>query len=177
MRRKYLLIFLASILMVGFHAASQSAPEDPVRSVTGDLKFVITEQGQYKSLGEVLDLAAPNTASGKIGEHRGIRLIRSGASIPAKKGVIFGFRYRVEGQRDGPMMGAQMHVMHPPMRGVDGKLHSSQTASIDLFFENGVAEDDIVYVLSEDFEVLPGVWTLQILFDGKPAASRSFELR
>jgi hypothetical protein len=168
---------LASFALATFISSAVAAPRGAERTTVGELTFVVTEVGQYETVGDVVDVPQPNTAAGKMSEHEKIRLVRAGNQIPAKKGNAFGFRYRVEGKRDGPMTGAEMHVVHPPMQGVDGRIHTTTTASIDLYFESGVAEEDIIYMLSEDFEVLPGTWILQIRFDGKVAATRTFELR
>ena len=83
----------------------------------------------------------------------------------------------LKGPYEGAVSGFEMHVDHPAMRGVDGRTHTTQTAPIEIDFEKGVAHHDIVYILSEDFEVLPGEWALEIRFQGKPVLSRRFTLR
>jgi hypothetical protein len=137
----------------------------------------VLEEGAFETKGDVASVEMPQTAAGKIGEYSEIRLVKAGTEFKATKGLTFGFRYKLHGPFKGPMIGYEMHVIHPPMLGQDGKMHTTTTAPLELYFVDGVARDDIVYILSEDFEVLPGKWTLQILLDGKTLVSKDYLLR
>ena len=141
------------------------------------MEVALVDEGVYEILGDTQNIAAPQTAAGKIGEHGGLNLLAATNSLIAKKGITFGYRFVLKGPYDGSVSGFEMHVVHPAMRGVDGKTHTTQTAPIEIDFEKGIAYHDIVYILSEDFEVLPGEWALEIRFQGKPVLSRRFTLR
>jgi hypothetical protein len=151
-------------------------PAAPSIEAPREFKFDILDVGVYETLGDTVIKAAPSTAAGRVSEHEGLNLLGATDRLRAQRGVVFGYRYRIVGQLQGEADDFEMHVIHPSMRGVDGKFHTSQTAPIKLFFENGAVEDHIVYTLREAFEVLPGTWTLQIRFKGTPVITKSFTL-
>jgi hypothetical protein len=168
-------VLLVSAVLMGSHTVL--AQTTPQTSNQAGLVVEILEEGSFEIRGEVVDIDAPQTPAGKTGEHSEIRLLKSGSEFTAAKGLTIGFRYKLNGPYKGPMMGYELHVIHPPMLGQDGKTHTTTTAALELYFVDGVARDDLVYMLSEDFEVLPGKWTLQILLDGKPLISKDYLLR
>ena len=176
MRITTLLLFSALLTLAACASPTDQRDNSVHASVQGVTANLIDE-GIYETIGALVDVAAPNTAAGKIGEHEGLKLVRSTRTVSIEKGIKFGYRFRLRSDRDGPMHGFEMHVEHPPMRGVDGKIHTSQTARIDLEFVNGALDHDIIYVLSEEFEMLPGTWKLEIHLDGRPVISRAFTLR
>jgi Domain of unknown function (DUF3859) len=156
-------------------SAADALPAD-TESAHAGIRPQVLQSGLFEILGDAVDEAASRTAAGKVSSHEGEKLRRTTRTLRALKGVAFGFRYRLYAQREGPMHGLEMHVLHPPMRGTDGKMHSVSTAPTDAFFEGGMSDNSIIYILAEDWEVLPGVWTLQVLLDGKVLISRSYRL-
>jgi hypothetical protein len=70
-----------------------------------------------------------------------------------------------------------MRALHPPMKGEDGKRRTVSTAPVSLDAEQGVAENDLVYTLSDAAEVLPGRWRLQLLDRGTVVLARACELK
>jgi hypothetical protein len=171
-----LLVPLVALLFGCASPTQQSAPT--TRSApAAAMEVALIDEGVYETLGDTQNIAAPQTAAGKVGEHGGLNLLIATNSLIAKKGTTFGFRFTIKGSYDGPISGFEMHAVHPPMRGVDGKTHTTQTAPIEIDFEKGIAYHDVVYILSEDFEVLPGEWALEIRFQGKSLVSRRFLLR
>jgi hypothetical protein len=70
-----------------------------------------------------------------------------------------------------------MRIIHPPMRGPDGQERAESIIPMDVCFEDGKAEDFLIYGLEEEFEVLPGQWILQVRHNGEVLLSRSFTLR
>lgn len=133
--------------------------------------------GIYETEGDVENYSAPQIAAGKVGLHGGSKLLSVTQNIPARKGVNFGFRFKLAAKRNGAMGGFEMFVEHPPMRGVDGKVHTSQRAPLYVEFIDGQTNDDFLYMLEQDFEVLPGEWKLSLLLHGVPVISRSFNLQ
>jgi Domain of unknown function (DUF3859) len=95
----------------------------------------------------------------------------------AERGKSFGFTFRITGLPEGPTPDFEMRAVHPPMKGPSGSTSSVSTAATEVFTDGGVAENEILYTLSEEFEVLPGQWTLQLLFKGQPVISKRFTLQ
>jgi Domain of unknown function (DUF3859) len=176
-RTRALLSAAAVTLLVACTASQMRAAPRDIESVHAGITPRVLESGVFELTGDTVDSDAGRTAAGKVSEHKGVKLVRDTLTLDARKGVAFGFRYRLTSNREGPLPGLEMQVSHPPMRGVDGKTHTLSTAPTSVEFESGVAENDIVYILSEDFEVLPGAWTLRLLLDGNVLISRTFLLK
>jgi hypothetical protein len=175
MRTQFVVVIFALLASTGC-STSPVAPASAPAAQSQEIVAEIVDLGVYETLGETIDTPAPNTAAGKVGEHGGLNLLRAATSLKAERGISFGYRYRLRANYEGEVSGFEMHVIHPSMRGVDGKLHTSTTAPTELFFDGGVADGDIIYILSEQFEVLPGAWTLQIRYKGTVVISKTFQL-
>jgi hypothetical protein len=174
MKKLLSVALFACVVLMGSHSVLAQAPQEFAKQA--GLSVEILQEGRFETKGDV-SIDAPQTPAGKTGEYSEIRLLKAGTDFKASKGLTFGFRYQLKGAFKGPMMGYEMHVIHPPMQGQDGKMHTTTTAALELYFVDGVARDDLVYILSEDFEVLPGKWTLQILLDGNVLISRDYRLQ
>jgi hypothetical protein len=177
MRLTATLIFLSTLTVCGCTTSTQSVTPAAVSTALTAIEVALIDEGVYETLGDTKNVEAPQTAAGKVGEHGGLELLEATRTLVAEKGVTFGYRFALKGPYNGTVGGFEMHAEHPSMLGVDGKSHTSQTVPIEIDFEGGLAYHDVVYVLSEDFEVLPGNWTLEIRFQGKPLISRHFILR
>jgi hypothetical protein len=140
-------------------------------------KAEIVEVGVYEVVGTVAQRPAPGTASGTASEHEELQLIQVGTQVKATRGTTFGFRYRVSNVADGSIQGLQLRALHPPMRGPDGRVNSSSTASTEVLASGGEARGDVAYTLSEPFEVLRGDWELQLLYAGRVILSQRFTLQ
>lgn len=164
---RVLLCLFACVL--AFHAdAAGSAPPR--------FKIDVWRIGQFKITGQITNTAAPDTAAGQTSEHSGAELISSETKLKAVQGAVFGYSFRLRGVADGVNADFQMRVLHPAMRGRDGKTQTVSTVPLEVYGVAGFSEDDILYILSEDFEVLPGKWTLQLLHKGSVVISREFQL-
>jgi hypothetical protein len=137
-------------------------------------RAVLLESGIFRIDGPVTDEPAANTAAGRISEHEGARLLEATDRVKAKLGMSFGIRYRLDGVKDGEVTDLQMRTLHPPMQGPSGKPQTRSTASTVVDGAGGVAEGDVIYTLSEPFEVLPGRWTFQLLYKGSVILSKDF---
>lgn len=152
------------------NATSATSPKLPA------FKAEIVEEGVFKQIGKPVIVSSPNTASGKIAEHSGIELVEPTKRLRAVQGVIFGFRYRISGVANGENSGFEMRALHPPMKSHSGQMETVSTAETFVIGEGRVATNDIVYSLTEPSEVLPGKWTLQLLYRGQVVLSRDFLL-
>lgn len=173
-------LFTAILVALAATAATATAQDPSVKlavpAPVQDIEVKLLDEGLYEVLGATQDLAAPDTAPGRITEHDGLRLIQATNTFVARKKLVFGFRFALRAQLFGEVSSFEMATIHPPMRGVDGQVHTSQLAPMTVAFENGVAYQELVYALSEDFEVLPGEWTLEVRYKSHLLISRKFTL-
>ena len=181
MKQALTALILSTSALAGICASAQSAVQAPAKTkASHEAKGVqaqLVDEGVYETSSSADNLTILQPTPEKTGESTGLRLVNSTNTLTAKKGLSFGFRFMLKGALNGRVSGFEMFTSHPPMRGADGVVHSSQTSPIDITFENGVARDGNIYMLSEDFEVLPGKWTMAIRYQGKTLLSRKFELQ
>ena len=158
-------------LLALFPALSMAVVPEPA-----PFRAVIVEAGTFRIMGPMTDVPAPNTAAGKVSEFEESQLLEATDRLKAKLGISFGIRYRLIGVRDGEIAGLEMRTLHPPMRAAGGQPQTRSTAPAVVFGERGVAEGEIIYILSEPHEVLQGRWTVQLLYKGSVVLSKDFTL-
>jgi hypothetical protein len=146
----------------------------------------ITEYGIYKTEAESFS-AAPGTATGKVEEVSDIQLIEATTTVPARVGVEFGFRYKIVGQpnpaaQTGATIAGQAaatvnlkNITHIPAPG----MRNPQTKNVTMtsVFSQDVkigAEQVRLYRFIDPWEVVPGIWTLEIWDGDRKLASQSF---
>ena len=138
----------------------------------------LVEEGSFRMIGNSTTYTAPDAATGETNKVDEAELIQNAAVFPAIKGLNFGYRYvlRSPGEDRCDVGGFDMFVVHPPMKGPDGKVHTHSTIPMKVCFKDGKAEDFVIYSLEENIEVLPGQWILQVRKDHEVLLSRSFTL-
>lgn len=134
----------------------------------------VLDEGQYVAMGDVITRPSGSAAAGRVGLHDGMRHISSSREVAAKLGTVFGFTYRVKGLPEGKVHGFEMRALHPPMQSPSGKTSTVSSAPVVLDSELGEAYNDMKYRLSEQRELLPGTWRLQLLYRGNVVVTRDF---
>ena len=160
-------IALAFALLLVSHLAYAQTPQ-----VT---RVDVTEYGIYTA-----DLVkaepAPGSPAGteKILTH--MRLAAQTRTIPGAKGISFGYRFVLVGSPAGAI--APLHVVTIfPAAMTNPATHQSSTRSEgDIGLSIG-AIGYAGYSIDNDWEVLPGVWTFQIWFQGRKLAEQSFTVQ
>ena len=103
------------------------------------------------------------------------RLAVATHNVPAQRGVTFGFRYKVIGPSNGDDVTLHKVTIFPPagLRTPAGEvLHQTERT-----LKNRTGETRFTsYAIVEDFEVVPGVWTIELWAGGRKMASESFTL-
>jgi len=103
-------------------------------------------------------------------------LVRTTTEVPLEKGVTFGFEWGAEGLPPGPVK-ITMRVKHPQTTKPDGKATTGYDETFTVYPENGTIEKrGDYYILSEDWEMLPGEWTLSVIFEGKGLCEKKFRV-
>lgn len=95
---------------------------------------------------------------------RGDTVFRSHTTIvPATRGAAFGFSYRLDFvPKDHPVRLTQV-IRHPPLKKPDGPVIRHQISSQEVRSSDGHVEGKLWYILREDYEVVPGEWTVSLL--------------
>lgn len=150
--------------------------ETPAEAAAPTIELL--EEGSFLMIGDSHAHDAPEAATGKTNMVDEAELLQSGSVFSASKGLNFGYRYNLHSPGDNRcnVEGFDMFIVHPPIKGPDGQWRTTSTIPMKVCFNDGKAEDFLIYGLEEDYEVLPGSWTLQVRKDGQVLISRSFTL-
>jgi hypothetical protein len=163
---------LKLLLLFALFAFTAETPTQAQTAVAAE----VLQFGLFEPLGDQNEREVASTAAGKVSTHDSSRHVQTGTEFKAQRGLVFGFRYLVRGLPDGEHEGFVMRAVHPAMTGPSGRTKTLSEAPFSMFFEAGVAADDLFYILSKDYEVLPGPWRLEVLYRGQVIASKSFQL-
>lgn len=162
MKRLGLSLFVLAVLLA-------AAPATRAASVTG---VEITKYGLVKV--EVLRREpSPGTTTGQLRITK-TTLARTTDRVPARKGVSFGYYYRVLGSPAGARVTLTFKTLTPGLRRPgerDVRRESIYMRPKAIGLEYGAS-----YTLEEDWEVVPGRWTFQVLYEGRLLAEKSFTL-
>jgi hypothetical protein len=109
-------------------------------------------------------------------ENPGLRLLEKTNAVPLRKGTIFGFRWVLKGLKPGEKEEVTYRIKHPSLTNPLG--FKSQGADDRSFFIARQAEQKItsIYILSEDYELVSGSWTISQIYRGRTLAEITFKV-
>lgn len=117
--------------------------------------------------------AQPQSAAG-YASNGILTITRVTTTIPLKKGIGFGFSWKASNLPSSVPI--TYLVKHPEITKPDGTKMTSFTETTTLDSKNGVIETVDCYFLSEDHELVPGVWSISIISNGRELASKTFNV-
>jgi hypothetical protein len=118
----------------------------------------------------------PGTAVGSRNTVRAITFTKSTTQVSAKRGIRFGFRYKIVGAPSGQIVALKGVTRFPPqgLRNPD-KHTTTYREEYPLRVKIGdVALDG--YALTDAWEVVPGRWTFEIWYGSRKLAAKTFTL-
>jgi hypothetical protein len=134
----------------------------------------ITEFGIYTTSTQNKQ-PAPGTAAGALDEESNIALQQSTTTLPARLGVEFGFRYKVVGPTPGAVNLKNITVIPPP--GIRNPTTGNITLTSVFNQDRNVGGEYYrLYHMTEPWEVVPGVWRLELWDGDHSLASQAFLL-
>jgi hypothetical protein len=162
--RTILSLLLASALSM-IAATAQSAQVDRIE---------ITEYGLYE-LKTVKKSDAPGVASGVLLITEG-RLIKRTTTIPAKRGVAFGYTVRLYGSPEGATVTVR-DVNIVPEPGLRNPKTGNAVYREEATYTRKIGETfRSDYQLSYDWTLVPGKWVFQLWVDDRKMAEQIFTL-
>ena len=169
--RRILRHLMLMSLFAGIPFAVRAVTPDAGKLPTGEvIESGICEPGRVSET-----YSQPQSTAGYASLVSTLRITKPANDIPLRKGVGFGFRWKA---RNLPEQAEITYVVeHPSIRRPDGKTLSRFEETMQQATDLGTLETVDCYFLAEDFEVVPGTWTLSILHKGTPLAKRSFYVR
>ena len=150
----------------------------------------ITEYGIYATE-TASSVAEPGTASGRIEMVANTKLVQSTTAVPARVGVEFGYRYKIVGQPTTALAGQNnatmagqadpkvtlKYVTHIPPPGIRNPATKNVTLT-NIFYQDHKVGEELyrLYRLTDSWEVVPGVWTLEIWDGDRQLVSQGFQV-
>jgi hypothetical protein len=145
--------------------------DDQHASVSG---AEIADYGIYRrsSKGEV---NAPETNVGHIHAVASVELVQRTEQIPATLDTSFGIRYRVSGNPNGAIIQGTVNVIHPETKNPE----SGKTTAVDQWpFTAKLGKLKYTgWHFDHLWELVPGKWTIQLIYRGKVIAEKQFEVQ
>jgi len=138
------------------------------------LNAEIVEFGYYKKNSEPKRYKNPSTASGYVQEGGEVELVQKTDQIPAVKGQLFGFKFRVSGLDDMLSTQLVLNVTHPEIKRGNGSVATNYSYPILLDVKDGVIENQAGYSMDHEYEVVTGEWTFELWYYKQKILSQTF---
>jgi Domain of unknown function (DUF3859) len=165
--------FLLVVFFVAARAAAGPASEPAVEEPIGRLLQV----GIMAKSGPVVKYETPETSTGFSRRNLGpTSLVTPTNRIPAVLGITFGFYYEVTNLADTPGKPVEFFhtVVHPPMNVPGRGISKGFTSSTKRLVRGRRAVMGYTYTFDYPYELLPGLWEIQIAVLGKTVVRQSF---
>jgi hypothetical protein len=136
----------------------------------------ITEYGLYTASAKGRPVAAPGTATGTVTPLSNMRHTVTTRTVPAQLGVRFGFGYTVVGEHLGTQVSIHSVTIFPSP-GLSDPSSSQRKTHSEYDWATTIGEESFrIYTFDSDWEVVPGVWTLQLWYQGRMLAEQKFTI-
>jgi hypothetical protein len=117
----------------------------------------------------------PGTASGRSQEVSNVQLVKSTTTVLARLGAKFGFRFQLVGH-NGEFVNLQ-RVTRVPSPGIYNPETGGVTLTSVSSLERKVGGTYYAgYGLDDEWEIVPGTWTLELWDGDRKLASQSFNV-
>lgn len=158
--------FLAALLIVGAGAAlGENAAAEPRGKIVSYGRYEIVETGRPEK--------AERTVAGEVKPVETRRLIEQTDQIVGLLGNTFGFEVDLEGLPPGPV-NLVVRTIHPPLTNAD----TGKTMTVSEYDWPVAGRSKVYFGFTFDYrwEIAEGVWTKQLVHDGKVIAEKTFKV-
>jgi hypothetical protein len=163
MKKRLGLVALYALILAG---AAQAQTIDAIR---------FSNAGIYRFETERLE-NAPNSIKGYFRIVKNMQLVERTERIPAAVGVSLGVNFDIVGQPNGTPVTIRFITRFPPPGLRDPKTGTVHQMSVnDRQFRIGDFSFRS-YSFDEEWEIVPGVWSLEFWYEGKMIAAQKFEV-
>ncbi len=150
-------------------AAERSKPR-----VSGE----ILEYGIYVSAdddGKSGNATEPGRKSGSAPAAKS-KLLRQTDRVPMKKGVVFGYKWRIQGLVPNAPAKVLCRIKHPRIVAPDGTAREIDDEFVRFIPKDGMYEIKSTWRVAENYELVPGEYRIIIRHDDRVIAEKSFIL-
>ena len=140
----------------------------------GSQRIELLEYGTFRKLVSTNDISDAGSLTGARHAVAKVALIESTTNVPARIGTSFGFRVKIPGTPSDDVVPCTAKCFHPKLTDPS----SGRSSEVDQWDTSGLAGQDgyIGYTLDNDWELVPGAWTLQVFLDSKLVLEKTFNV-
>jgi len=156
-------------------AAPQAAVAGPAENVTG---VTITQTGSYTGTSASAPAqAGQQSPTGTVGRATDWEFVSDSHDVAAKVGTQFGIEFQIAGAPAGGNVTLHLAVIFPPV-GIHNPntgvtLHEAKVAFPNMKIG---ALSLLGYGFDNEWEIVPGLWTLQVWYQDQMLAAQSFTI-
>jgi len=132
----------------------------------------IVEYGIYQIARTGDHILLSSTSAGAVEPASGARLITATNHVPAVVGTTFGCLFVVTGEPTGTPVTLDIIVDHPPFEKAPGQKTGTRD-TVPWPYVIG-QKAGYTYTLDNDWEAVPGNWSIQIRYRGRKLAEQKF---
>lgn len=153
---------LAAIVFAGVAATASADPRGRIVSY-----------GRYEIIESGLAEKAERTVAGEVKPVETRRLIQQTDEVVGQLGNTFGFEVDLEGLPPGPV-NLVVRTIHPPLTNSE----TGRTMAVSEYDWPVAARHKVYFGFTFDYrwEIAEGVWTKQLVYDGKVIAEKKFKV-
>jgi hypothetical protein len=161
-------VCLCSILAFGSQAQAVLKDRVPTAKIVDFGIYEIAEKGvRYEH---------KESTAGYATEGGRVVLVTRTTEIPLRKGISFGIEWEAEGLPSVPVR-ITYRIKHPRTTKPGGTVSTGFEEALPFLPEGGkILRRVDNYVLSEDWEMLPGEWSLAIVYEGNVLCEKVFHV-
>jgi hypothetical protein len=171
MKRKnirVLLVLLSCTWMFASQAQAVPRPQTPAGTVV--------EFGIYEVVKRGIEYEHKESTAGVAEQGVEVAFVKRTTEIPLKKDIVFGIEWEAEGLPDTPVK-ITWRVKHPRTTKPDGTVSTGFDETLPFLPEKGrIQKRGDYYILSEDWEMLPGDWSLSVVYEGRVLCEKVFHV-
>ena len=147
-------------------------PCDAEVKTSGSIELL--EFGTFKKLVSHEDVAAPGAIAGARHSVSKVKLIESTTNIVARVGMSFGFRVRMPGKATGVVVPCSTKCIHAKLTDPS----SGRSSEVEQWDTSALAGEEayIGYTFDNEWELVPGPWTIQVFMDSKLMIEKTFNV-
>ncbi len=154
-----------------------SATTNRVRSMSGattSLDIQLLEYGTFRKLASTNDVSDPGSLTGARHAVSNVALVESTTNVQARIGTSFGFRVKFPGKNSNEIVPCTAKCLHPRLADPS----SGRSSEVDQWDTSGLAGQDgyIGYTFDNDWELVPGRWTLQVFQQSQIVLEKTFNV-
>ena len=143
------------------------------KSLEASWEAEIVEYGVYRTEGEGKVLRQPSTAAGKSSIGDSV-LLYTGSDVKLQERQGVGFTYEIHCSEKCSGKTIEIVIRHPLIRSGEGNELTASRYLRNLPETSGRYRSSLVYFFNEHNEMVPGLWSLSLEYDGKPLLKREF---